>query len=109
MNYIKNSLKLDSNEIRLICEFAKRNSIVIVLKFSENHEGSVYIAQSIINKFDEIVLHRRKIKCTHVEWILFADASSSVVPLNFETGRYKVGANSYWKHAQPIITYYGAT
>lgn len=113
VNYINNSLNIDSEEFKSICNAAKKNSIAVVIGFSENDKGSVYISQAIINKFGELLLVRRKFKCTHVERVLFGDARASniksVVPLQFAGKKYNVGANSCWEHAQPLLTYYGAT
>lgn len=113
INYIKNSLKVDSKEFQSICDAAKRNSIAVILGFSENERGSVYISQATITKSGEVPLIRRKFKSTHVERVLFGDATSdkiqSVIPLTFDEKEYNVGSLSCWEHAQPLLTYYGAT
>ncbi|KAF3017333.1 hypothetical protein E8E15_006281 [Penicillium rubens] len=104
--YIKNSITLDSPEMKQIQACAKSHSIAVSLGFSENDNNSVYIAQVMISGDGEIESHRRKMKPTHMERTIFGDASgecfSSVVDLPF--GR--VGALSCWEHIQPLLKYF---
>lgn len=50
-----------------IREAVKKAGIFVVLGNSERAGGILYIAQSFIDETGTIVLHRRKIKPTHVE------------------------------------------
>lgn len=104
--YVKNSLRLDSPEMKQIQLCAKKNSIAVSLGFSENSNDSIYIAQVLIDQDGQIKIHRRKMKPTHMERTIFGDASgecfSSVAQLPF--GR--VGALSCWEHIQPLLKYH---
>ncbi|KAJ5542179.1 Carbon-nitrogen hydrolase [Penicillium sp. DV-2018c] len=106
VQYIKNSLRLDSPEMLQIRECAKSHAIAVSLGFSENGNNSIYIAQVCIGPDGEIKSHRRKMKPTHMERTIFGDASgdcfSSVAELPF--GR--VGHLSCWEHIQPLLKYY---
>ncbi|ONH64757.1 Nitrilase [Cyberlindnera fabianii] len=114
INYIKNSLSMDSPQFQSIIDTIKACSIHTVLGFSERVHGSVYLSQCIINKKGEIVLHRRKFKPTHVERAIYGEAKSqdliSVKKLDFaDAGDVEVGALSCWEHVQPLLTFNSAT
>ncbi|CAI7621601.1 unnamed protein product [Penicillium pancosmium] len=104
--YVKNSLRLDSPEMRQIQDCVKANAIAVSLGFSENHNDTLYIAQVMIDTDGEIKFHRRKMKPTHMERTIFGDASgecfSSVADLAFA----RVGALSCWEHIQPLLKYH---
>ncbi|KAJ5801901.1 Carbon-nitrogen hydrolase [Penicillium pulvis] len=104
--YIKNSIRLDSPEMKQIQLCASTNAIAVSLGFSENFSDSVYIAQVMIGPDGEIKAHRRKMKPTHMERTIFGDASgecfASVVQLPFA----RVGALSCWEHIQPLLKYH---
>ncbi|RMZ73125.1 aliphatic nitrilase [Pyrenophora seminiperda CCB06] len=105
--YMKNSLKLDSAEMREICATAATCKIAVVLGFSENYNDSLYIAQAIIGADGAVKLSRRKLKATHMERTIFGDASGSslenVVDL---PGVGRVGALACWEHTQPLLKYH---
>ncbi|KAJ5660563.1 Carbon-nitrogen hydrolase [Penicillium longicatenatum] len=104
--YIKNLIRLNSPEMTDIQLCASTNKIAVSLGFSENFNGSVYIAQVMIGPDGEIKAHRRKMKPTHMERTIFGDASvecfASVVQLPFA----RVGALSCWEHIQPLLKYH---
>ena len=107
VQYVQNSLKVDSPEMRSICESAAENQINVALGFSERDGESVYIAQTLIDETGKIRMTRRKMKPTHMERTIFGDASgdclAKVVDLP-EVG--KVGGLSCWEHIQPLLKYY---
>lgn len=107
VKYVKNSLVVDSSEMRRICEAAATHQIAVALGFSERDGNSVYIAQALIDEHGIIGMKRRKMKPTHMERTIFGDASGSclanVVSLP-EVGR--VGGLSCWEHLQPLLKYY---
>ncbi|KAJ5585267.1 Carbon-nitrogen hydrolase [Penicillium hispanicum] len=104
--YVKNSLRLDSPEMKQIQLCAKTNSIAVSLGFSENDNDSLYISQVTIGPTGQIETHRRKMKPTHMERTVFGDASgecfSSVAQLPFA----RVGALSCAEHLQPLLKYH---
>jgi nitrilase len=105
--YIKNSLQVDSTEMRRICQSAVDHNIAVVLGFSENYKDSLYISQAIISVQGKIEMLRRKLKPTHMERTIFGDGSGSalhnVVELP-DIGR--IGALACWEHAQPLLKYH---
>ncbi|KAL2212469.1 carbon-nitrogen hydrolase [Sarocladium strictum] len=110
--YQLNSLSLDSREMTSIKSAAKRNSIAIILGFSERTPThSLYISQGIISPQGDLALHRRKIKPTHMERTVFGDGSGSdlnnVAELDFggEVGKVRVGTLACWEHLQPLLKY----
>ncbi|EKG14506.1 Aminoacyl-tRNA synthetase class Ib [Macrophomina phaseolina MS6] len=111
--YIYNSLSIGSPEFEQIASTAKRHSIAVVLGFSERTSThSLYISQAIISPQGATLLHRRKIKPTHVERAVFGDGSgadlSNVVDVDFggDVGVVKVGALACWEHTQPLLKYH---
>ncbi|OTB19793.1 hypothetical protein K445DRAFT_72500 [Daldinia sp. EC12] len=111
--YIYNSLAIESGEMARIKAAAKDHAVAVVLGFSERSpSNSTYIAQAIISPQGELVLHRRKIKPTHMERTIFGDGSgadlTNVAELNFgdPLGKVKVGALACWEHAQPLLKYH---
>ncbi|KAL7627401.1 hypothetical protein AAE478_001594 [Parahypoxylon ruwenzoriense] len=114
--YIYNSLAIESDEMEQIKAAAKKNSIAVVLGFSERSpSNSLYIAQAIISPQGELALHRRKVKPTHMERTIFGDGSggdlTNVVELDFGAplGKIKVGAFACWEHTQPLLKYHSIT
>lgn len=102
--YRQNSMTLDSDELRRIQEAARQHSISVVLGFSERDGGSLYMAQVIIDEEGEIVLHRRKLKPTGVERILFGESDGSGIKvINTNLGR--VGTLNCFEHLQPLTKY----
>ncbi|KAI4914575.1 hypothetical protein J4E90_004606 [Alternaria incomplexa] len=96
-----------STEMRRICQSAADHHIAVVLGFSENFKGSLYISQAIINAEGSIEVLRRKLKATHMERTIFGDASGSALQNVVElpdVGR--VGALACWEHTQPLLKYH---
>lgn len=107
--YIKNSLVVDSTEMREIQACAAKNKIVVSLGFSENWHNSLYIAQAIIDSDGELLMTRRKLKATHMERTIFGDASGNSlmnVVGTTATGGRRVGALNCWEHTQPLLKYH---
>lgn len=104
--YIQNSLAVDSDEMREIQDCAARNKIVVSLGFSENDNNSVYIAQALIDSDGKMLMHRRKLKATHMERTIFGDASGDSLSNVATTSIGKrVGTLACWEHAQPLLKY----
>jgi predicted amidohydrolase len=103
--YMKNSLVVDSPEMRKIQAAAAEHGIAVSLGFSEKCNNTLFISQVTIDSNGHIVLHRRKMKATHMERTIFGDACAmslkSVAPLSFA----RVGALSCWEHTLPLLKY----
>ncbi|KAK5651654.1 hypothetical protein OQA88_11829 [Cercophora sp. LCS_1] len=111
--YTTNSLSVTSPSMTLLCATAKKHSIAIVLGFSEQTAShSVYISQAIISPTGTLLMHRRKLKPTHMERTIFGDGSgrdlNNVVEVDFGAphGKIKVGCLACWEHAQPLLKYH---
>lgn len=107
IKYIKNSLRVNSREMEEIKATAAEHGISVVLGYSENDGDSLYMAQSIIDASGKMLMHRRKIKPTHMERTIFGDGSgnslNNVVDVP-DVGR--VGALNCWEHIQPLLKYH---
>ena len=75
--YHANSMAIDGPQIGRIRKAARANDIMVVIGFSEKDHGSLYMPQAIIGANAEILLHRRKLKPTHVERALFGESDGS--------------------------------
>lgn len=113
IDYIENSLEVDSQEFCAIRLAAKANNINVVLGFSEKSGYSIYISQAIISSDGALKLKRRKLKATHVERALYGDGKASdvknVTALKFHDGSFNVGCLNCAEHNQPLLAYSGAT
>ncbi|KAF2090686.1 carbon-nitrogen hydrolase [Saccharata proteae CBS 121410] len=103
--YAKNALSLPSPQLDTLTTCARTNNITVVLGFTENHHSSLYIAQMIISSAGKVVMHRRKMKPTHMERTVFGDASANCLDNVADTPVGRVGALACWEHAQPLLKY----
>lgn len=102
--YHENSLTVDSPQMMKIREAARDNKIAIVMGYSERAFGTLYMAQTAIGSAGQILLHRRKLKPTHVERTLFGEGDGSDIKVvDTEFGR--LGALNCWEHLQPLTKY----
>jgi predicted amidohydrolase len=90
----------------LIRASAASNSIMVALSFSENFHDSAYIAQSLIGADGKILLHRRKIKPTHMERTVFGDGAKDSLHNVADTNSGRVGMLACWEHTQPLLKYH---
>lgn len=104
--YVQNSLAKESPEMEKIRKAVKAAGLFVVLGYSERDRGSIYIAQSFIDPAGEIVLHRRKIKPTHVERSVWGDGQADSLKSVVDTPFGKVGGLNCWEHIQPLLRYY---
>jgi aliphatic nitrilase len=102
--YHENSLTVDSPQMMKIREAARDNKIAVVMGYSERAFGTLYMAQTAIGPAGQILLHRRKLKPTHVERTLFGEGDGSDIKVvDTEFGR--LGALNCWEHLQPLTKY----
>ncbi|KAI9741627.1 MAG: hypothetical protein M1834_000011 [Cirrosporium novae-zelandiae] len=105
--YMKNSLVVPSPEMDTIRACAKKHSIAVSLGFSENDGNSLYIAQCTIGPDGALLMHRRKLKPTHMERTVFGDAGGkSLLNVCDIKGVGKVGSLACWEHIQPLLKYH---
>lgn len=114
--YIMNSLKINSPEMEQVKAAAKEGNIAVALGFAERTDShSLYISQAIISPLGELLMHRRKIKPTHMERTVFGDGSggdlNNVVEIDFagDIGKVKIGTLACWEHTQPLLKYHTYT
>jgi nitrilase len=108
--YTKNSLKIDSPEMKEICACAATNRIAVCVGFSENSDNSLYISQAMIGPDGQLLNVRRKLKPTHMERTVFGDATGGGTLANVSdvSGVGKVSALACWEHIQPLLKYHTA-
>ncbi|KAL4811314.1 carbon-nitrogen hydrolase [Aspergillus unguis] len=104
--YMRNSLRYDSPQMKKIQTTAAKHKLVVVLGFTENEHDSLYIAQTIINSDGKVLAARKKIKATHMERTVFGDSRGDCLDSVADTGVGRVGALSCWEHIQPLLKYH---
>lgn len=107
--YRENSLPSDSDEMRLIREAARRNKIFVSLGYSELDLASLYITQVMIDPAGNIINHRRKIKATHVERLVFGDGTGDTTESVVDTEIGRVGHLNCWENMNPFLKAYAAS
>jgi predicted amidohydrolase len=103
-HYRANSAQIDGPEIAAIREAARANQITVVLGFSERDHGSLYMSQLIVGPDGAILLHRRKLKPTHVERALFGESDGSGLQV-VDSALGRLGALNCWEHMQPLVKF----
>lgn len=104
MQYHVNSIAIDGPEVAAIRTAALRHGIAVAFGFSEKVGGSLYMAQAIIDRDGSVLLHRRKLKPTHVERTLFGESDGSGIKV-VDSSVGRVGALNCWEHLQPLTKF----
>ncbi|KAL6250661.1 hypothetical protein RBB50_002963 [Rhinocladiella similis] len=104
--YMQNSMGAHGPEMARIRQAAADNSIYVCLGFSERDGGSLYLAQVLIDDKGKVLLHRRKLKPTHVERTLFGDSTGDSLNNVVDTPLGKIGMLNCWEHFQPLLKYH---
>ncbi|KAH6950069.1 hypothetical protein HG530_001228 [Fusarium avenaceum] len=104
--YFNNSMEKESPEMDRIRAAVREAGVFVVLGYSERYRGTLYIAQSFIDETGTIVLHRRKIKPTHVERAIYGDGQGESLTNVAETKFGKVAGLNCWEHTQTLLRYY---
>jgi nitrilase len=89
--YVKNSLVVDSDEMRMIQACAAENQIVVCLGLSEKGGHSTHIGQCTIDSDGKLSMKRRKLKPFHLERTVFGDGNGKSLLNVSETSARRVG------------------
>lgn len=101
--YRENSLPVDSEEMRRIRRAARDNQIFVSLGFSEIDHATLYLAQVLIDPEGNVINHRRKIKPTHVEKLVYGDGSGDTFFSVTETELGRLGQLNCWENMNPFL------
>lgn len=107
--YRENSLASNSEEMRRIREAAKANKIWVSLGYSELDLASLYTTQVMINPAGDVINHRRKIKATHVERLVFGDGTGDTTESVMDTEIGRIGHLNCWENMNPFMKAYAAS
>ncbi|WP_150242882.1 carbon-nitrogen hydrolase family protein [Nocardiopsis quinghaiensis] len=102
--YHADSMTVDGTRLTAIREAARRHEVCVALGYSEKDHGSLYMAQSVIGPDGGVLLHRRKLKPTHVERGLFGEGDGSHLKV-VDSHLGRIGALNCWEHLQPLSKY----
>lgn len=107
--YRENSLPSDSEEMLKIREAARANKIFVSLGYSELDLASLYTTQVLISPSGDILNHRRKIRATHVERLVFGDGTGDTTQSVVQTEIGRVGHLNCWENMNPFMKSYAAS
>lgn len=75
---------------------ARANKIFVSLGYSELDLASLYITQVMIDPTGKIINHRRKIKPTHVERLVFGEGTGDTLESVVSTEIGRIGHLNCW-------------
>ncbi|RDW60618.1 nitrilase cyanide hydratase CH [Coleophoma cylindrospora] len=107
--YRENSLPSDSDEMRRIREAARANKIFVSLGYSELDLASLYTTQVMISPTGDIINHRRKIRATHVERLVFGDGTGDTTESVVDTEIGRIGHLNCWENMNPFLKSYAVS
>ncbi|KAI9675862.1 MAG: hypothetical protein M1822_008871 [Bathelium mastoideum] len=107
--YHQNSLRPESEEMNRIRGAARRNQIYVSLGYSEIDGNSLYMAQIIIAPTGDVINHRRKIKPTHVERLVFGEGTGDSLISVVETEIGNLGHLNCWENMNPFLKAHACT
>jgi predicted amidohydrolase len=102
----QNSVDINGEEIKLLCDAAKKNKVMICMGINEKitegiGSGTLYNAFVIIDEQGEIVNHHRKLVPTFTEKLVYGNGDAAGLrTINTEFG--KLGALICWEHWMPL-------
>ncbi len=92
--------------MRRIRAAARDNGIFVSLGFSEIDLATCFISQVIISPTGDVINHRRKIKPSHVEKLIFGDGSGDTFETVMETEIGRLGQFNCWENTNPFLRAY---
>lgn len=93
----------NSDEMRRIRRASRDNQIYVSLGFSEIDHATLYLSQVLISPAGEIINHRRKIKPTHVEKLVYGDGAGDTFVSVTDTEIGRVGQLNCWENMNPFL------
>jgi cyanide hydratase len=100
--YRENSLPSDSPEMHRIRAAAKENQIFVSLGYYEVDLNSLYTTQVLISPTGDILNHRRKIRATHVERLVFGDGTGDTTESVVDTEIGRIGQLNCWENMKYV-------
>ncbi|KAJ1326173.1 cyanide hydratase [Microdochium nivale] len=101
--YRENSIAMDSSELRRIRAAARDNQIYVSLGVSEIDHATLYLTQVLISPLGDVINHRRKIKPTHVEKLVYGDGSGDTFESVTQTEIGRLGQLNCWENMNPFL------
>ncbi|OJI84032.1 hypothetical protein ASPTUDRAFT_201383 [Aspergillus tubingensis CBS 134.48] len=103
-SYIENSLEIGSHEWNTLIDGIKSVGIWAAVAFSERSGNYIYMAQALISKDGEVVMHRRKLRPSGSERDMFSDGTvDQLRVVNTPLGR--VGMLQCGEHFYPSMNF----
>lgn len=87
---------------------ARKNKLYVSLGYSELDVATCYIAQVIISPTGDVLSHRRKIKPTHVERLIFGEGTGDSLDSVVQTDIGRLGQLNCWENLNPLLKAHSA-
>ena len=102
-NYYKNSIDLQSHDLKRLEEIAASQNIYMVIGITEKqeHNGSLYCSMIYISPLEGLMGVHRKIKPTGTERLIWAEAGAESL-VTFKTNIGKLGGLICWENYMPL-------
>jgi cyanide hydratase len=95
--------------MRRIRAAARDNAIFVSLGFSEIELATCFISQVMISPTGEVINHRRKIKPSHVEKLIYGDGSGDTFETVIDTEIGRLGQFNCWENTNPFLRAYAVS
>lgn len=99
--YRRNAVRRSGPEMQVLCDAARRFGMVAVFGYAELDGGSLYMGQTIVDSDGTVKLHRRKLKPSRAERMVFGEGDGSGLTV-VDTSAGRVGALNCWEHLQSL-------
>lgn len=101
MAHRANAITVDGPEMRAVGDAARRAGTWVMLGFAERDRGSIFCSQALIDDRGEVVMHRRKLRPTHMERTVWGEGPVTDLKV-VETPFGRVGGLNCWENIQPL-------
>lgn len=106
LEYFKNSIDLESEDLTLLESIAKENNLYLVIGVTEQvkNTGSLYCSMLYISPVNGLLGVHRKIKPTGQERVIWAEADGASL-VSFDTPIGKLGGLICWENLMPLARF----
>ncbi|WLH81756.1 carbon-nitrogen hydrolase family protein [Pseudomonas sp. FP2335] len=104
VKYHEQALVIDSADYRRLEQAAAEFKIFVSAGFTEKSNGSLYMAQTLIDDQGQTLATRRKLKPTVAERMVFGEGDGSDLQVH-DSDLGRVGALCCWEHIQPLTKF----
>lgn len=102
--YREASIERTGSELEAIRRAARDRHIAVAVGYSERDGGTLYLAQSIFDQHGVTICHRRKLRPTMAERMVYGEGGGMDLQV-YQTDLGRIGALCCWEHLNPLTKY----